>query len=246
MPTFEIRLRKGEEDPPLLHIGCFSRHLDQDFFTAVPFNTERKACYEIADNLAIYINRQNLGWTAQTDRQHLYNDFKRLHWEFRERQHYTLTTEDTTEIYDLVNAQHLAEQKARALLFDLNAQLCEKVDKGKAFYLQGTRYVYIIHPNSKKIDVLYPTGPISLCVYIQDSTVQHNKYDWALAMWKYLVAAEQHVLTTANHFDFYLNVDTQEVTIAQDGQDIRDTNDGTTPFNLLEGTRQTGEETPPS
>jgi hypothetical protein len=245
MPTFEVRIRRGDTNPPSLDIGLFDRHLEQEHFMNVPFDTPRKECYTHADRFAVYINLQNLGWAAQTNRQHLYQDWTRLHWQHRERDYWQVNIDEqiVQSYVDTFAQAQQAESKARTLLFDVNPSLCEKVDKGGPFYLQGTRYIYIIHPTSKKIDVLKPEGPTSLCVYIKDQTVQHNKYDWALAMWKYLTASEEHVLTTANHFEFRLNIDTQEVTIDEEGKVISTRSDETAPNDLLEGTGQVGTET---
>lgn len=246
MPTFEVRL-KGDRgvDPPLIKIGVFSRHIEQDVFTTVPFDTERKDLYQFADNFAIWINRREYGWDAQVNRQHLYNDYRMIHWEFRQHQHFppVLGNQDTiNEILSSYQIAHNAETKAKALLNEMNPELCKKVDSGGAFYLQGARYIFIVNPVHKKVDVLFPDGPKSLCVYIKDPTVQTNKYDWTLAMWKYLSGAEEHVLKTANHFDFYLTGAQEVTTLAQETSDNPDTESGESVNNLLEGTRQTGTE----
>jgi hypothetical protein len=188
-------------DPPVFKVGVFSQHIERDVYTTVPFTTTRKELYELADRFAIYVNKQNFGWRAQTNRQQLYTTYRAVTYQHHVLDTYAIHSKDLDTRHKEARA---AEEKARELLNSINPELCKQMEGHEAFYLQGARYIYIVEPLYKRLNVLHPECPKSLCVYITDRTVQGNKYDWAIAMWMYLTANEEHVLVTANHFNFNL------------------------------------------
>lgn len=209
--------QEGEGGPPPLKLGVFDRHItDPPPYINIPFNTPRKQIYDIAVQYCVYVNGVlKPDWECVFERNRLYQD----HIACLNRHAYT------TRATELVGLRHgeiavptsrdQAQIVAEALLRQLNPTLADKVKKGASFYLQGTKHVYIIQPQSRKLCVLYPTGPKFLCVYVTDSAVQDNPYDWMIAVWKYLVASEEKLLTTANEFEFYLT-DTEEVKLVED------------------------------
>lgn len=207
MPTqFRVQLRADfdQGDPPPLYLGCWDRAIPEaeQLQTQIPFETTRKQIYAIARKFCIWVNIvKKPGYEAYLNQQRLYSEEVAI----RER-HNHLVVRTTQAIERDFNYEQLkaATNRARDLLKQLNYELWRKMECGDAFYLKGLEYVYIVSPRSKKLSVLLPEGPKSLCVYITDPNVQENKYDWAIAMWTYLQGAEQHVLQTANHFDFWL------------------------------------------
>jgi hypothetical protein len=230
----------ADGSPPPIKVGFFHPELTSSIFTEAPFSHTRKQLYRVAETFCVYVNEiLKPGWVAEVNQQRLYNDETSIR---RHHDHLTRVN-DPIDDFDGVIIENweersakraLAKTRAFELLKTLNPELAEKIHAGSAFYLQGTRYIYIVSPQSQKLSVLLPKGPMSLCVYIIDSTVQENTYDWAIAMWKYLTAAEEYTLKIANHLTFYLT-DAKELRYEEENKANRNPNSTGTIESVLEG-----------
>jgi hypothetical protein len=213
VPTFCITVREdADADPPVWKVGVFDAHLDAPVYTTVPFATTRIELYDVAKRFCVALNRRDLGWSVKFNRQTMYNSYvseARIH---HMRTHPNdiargVTTEGTINGPSWIEQFHqrqAAEAKAFDLLQSVNPSLANKMKSGHAFYLQGQKHVYIVEPSYQRLSVLLPEGPRSLCVYITESDVQNNKFDWALTMWTYLQGMEDDLLSIANHFPYAL------------------------------------------
>lgn len=217
IPSFRVEFGWDQETPTRLRVGVFNRALPQPVFTTAPIETPRKQAYTIARTFVTWVNGVlKPGWICEFNQQRLYLD----HSHATAMHMYSLRVEEDleTKVCNLSESQLTrltAELKAKQLLQNLHPDIFIKVERGGSFYIQSTRHVYICNVDSRRLWVLLPQGPKSLCVYLQDSSVQQNKYDWVIGMYRYLMGAEQTLLKTANHFDFWLS-ENEEVKIAED------------------------------
>lgn len=94
-----------------------------------------------------------------------------------------------------------AQERAQDLLRSALPLIYKEVCNSYAFYMdspEGERF--LVDVSNRNVVWLQKDSPRGLCIYLRDSSVQQNKWDWTLAVYLYIRGATKTFLETANEY----------------------------------------------
>jgi hypothetical protein len=186
-----------------LHVTPDNYVLRQRFSVLVPQDTLRDVVIITAHKLAAYVKLVDPTAEVVFDRNLISQSIRQLRQRAAPRQQfYYGGARAEVNQYQM---EPTAEEKALALLKQIDPVLADRMQEPHAFYFATTDHTYIWFPNERAIISLDDDFPHYVCVHSRDATVERNKYDWAITMRTYLLGAETHWRSTANfHLEHWL------------------------------------------